>query len=195
MISLYNNQCFSKYPHFQLQSVLGKSLSNNGTFTGTSSHGQNKDMSKYCDYHKQHGHSTKECRQANSSSYNGRDGSKGRGRGTQGKCGRGKGKGGKGKGSKGKGGKGKGGKGLKQFDGYCSYEPCGRYGHQARDCNKRKADLYDGEHNKSGKGQNATTFKQDDSTETDQNTDTNRHVTFGQYYVLVNDDDEDNDRC
>jgi hypothetical protein len=36
-------------------------------------------------------------------------------------------------------------------------------------------------------------MEQADSTETDQATDSNRHVTFGQCPVLVNDDDEDDD--
>ena len=57
MVSLYNNQCFSKYPHFQLQTVLGQALSNNGTFT----HGRERDMSKYCEHHNKYGHTTEEC--------------------------------------------------------------------------------------------------------------------------------------
>jgi hypothetical protein len=190
IISLCNNQCFSKHPHFQLQTALGKSISNNGTFTGTFSTGQGKDVRRHCEHYQQHGHSAKEYK-AKGSNYNGRGGGKGRGRGTQGKGGRKKSNGGKGKGGKGKGGKDKG-KGRKQL-GCCGYEPCGRCGHQARDCNKRKADLYGGEHEKNGKAQNATTAQQGGSTETDQNTNANRHVTFGQCPVLVNDDDGDDD--
>jgi len=57
VVSLYNNQCFSKYPHFQLQTVLGKTLSNNGTFAK----GGAKDMSKCCEHHNKYGHTTEEC--------------------------------------------------------------------------------------------------------------------------------------
>ena len=129
LVNMYNNTCFSKYPQFQVESVLGTKYSQHSSNT----------KKKWCSFHQSDKHDESECKALHGNNKNnGKGNGKGKGKGKGKTNGKGKGKGrgnGKGKGK----GRGQGnnrrhhGRGNGSSNGKsCHY--CGSHDHLVADC-------------------------------------------------------------